>query len=211
MIYTKLKNSSPDISKPETEELFVNDVLDLPKNTTKKSFFLLFKAFIGTGVLFLPRGFAKAGLVPSIIMMGASAYLSALGMLFLGEVAIIHSGTYWEIGGKLYGTRTRSCILWSIFLSQIGFSMAYILFIAQNCLDLIQFFSDCKLQHVDNLLLIMPQLLIYIPLCFLKDLKMLSKTMIIASALIVYGCFYIIWNSAFHMVDNGVRLVLATD
>ena len=210
MPYNKLKNSSSDIKSPE-DLLIVEDYEFTHKNSTQKSFILLFKAFIGTGVLFLPRGFASAGLVPSILMMAISAYFSTIGMDRLGQVSLLHSGTYWDLGSKLYGNKMRVSILWSIFLSQLGFAMCYVLFVAQNIKDMVSSLSNCKTQINSYLLLIMVQLFIYVPFCFLTNLKKLSKAIVFASALIGVGVVYILTNAIFNISENGATVVLFTD
>eukprot|EP00835_Amoeboradix_gromovi_P004024 NODE_292_length_11597_cov_0.265177.p2 type:complete len:440 gc:universal NODE_292_length_11597_cov_0.265177:4107-2788(-) len=208
--YNKFKTSSAEL-RQEAEELIIDDYSIIQKNSTNKSFFLLFKAFIGSGVLFLPRGFASAGLIPSVFMLTISAYFSTIGMELLAEVSLLHSGTYWELGNKLYGNTLRLSILWSIFLSQLGFAMCYVLFIAQNIKDMISTLTNCEFIIKNYMILILLQLVIYIPFCFLNNLKKLSQAIVFASGLICVGVVYILFNSIYSISKNGAQVILFTD
>ncbi|KAK9670871.1 hypothetical protein K7432_017329, partial [Basidiobolus ranarum] len=150
-----------------------------------KAFFLLFKAFVGTGVLFLPKAFANGGIVFSSVVSLFVAFLSGLSMLLLVKVRETIPGGFGEIGGQLFGKRMKYIILFSIALSQIGFSCAYMIFIAKNLSDLILAISKCQVVVSDRFL-IMIQLLLYIPFSWLRKMNSLSNAALVANTAIFF-------------------------
>ncbi|ORX87522.1 hypothetical protein K493DRAFT_385944, partial [Basidiobolus meristosporus CBS 931.73] len=155
-----------------------------------KTFFLLMKSFIGTGVLFLPKAFYNGGLLFSSIV------LILVSVIFLGLYSKIGQGGFGEIGGVLYGKWLRYVILSDIAVSQMGFTCAYFIFVAKNISDLISTWSECQIE-VSEHTLIMLQLLVYIPFSFLRKMKSFSNAALIANIAIMFGLGYI------YMMDLG--------
>ncbi|ORX70427.1 hypothetical protein DL89DRAFT_266646, partial [Linderina pennispora] len=87
--------------------------------SNKKAFFLLMKAFVGTGVLVLPRAFYNGGLLTSCVLMICVAAYAWHCILLLAEV-------YLKVGGSYIAVTA------SIVLAQIGGCCAYTIFVAQN-------------------------------------------------------------------------------
>ena len=56
--------------------------------SVKKTVFTILKSFIGSGVLFLPKGFQNGGMLFSIVALVISAILSAFCMLRLAECSM---------------------------------------------------------------------------------------------------------------------------
>ena len=99
---------------------------------TTKTFFTLIKAFVGTGIMFLPKAFSNGGLLFSSIVMLVVSIASAIAFHLLLQCKSRHGGGYGEIGGIIGGPKLRALILGSITLSQLGFVCAGIVFVAQN-------------------------------------------------------------------------------
>lgn len=95
-----------------------------------RTFFLLLKSFIGTGVLFLPKAFKNGGLLFSIICLVTVSFVSYIGFRLLLQSRARYGGGYGDIGEAIGGTKMRSIILSSITISQIGFVCAGIIFTA---------------------------------------------------------------------------------
>lgn len=89
------------------------------KANVTKTVFLLFKAFIGSGILFLPKAFSNGGLVFSIITMWAMGGISLYCFLLLLDCKKYLTGSYGDMGGQLYGSWMRSIVLFSIAISQV--------------------------------------------------------------------------------------------
>ncbi|KAJ2878622.1 hypothetical protein FB639_003327, partial [Coemansia asiatica] len=96
--------------------------------SNKKAFFLLLKAFVGTGVLVLPKAFSNGGLLASIVMMLFVAWYAWHCMVILGDVYLHVGGSYSELGAKLFGRWASRIITVSVLLAQIGFCSAYTIF-----------------------------------------------------------------------------------
>ena len=108
-----------------------------------KTFFLLFKALVGSGVLFLPRAFYNGGLLFSVItlsLFGALTYFCYIGLIDSRKTLKLSS--FGELGYKTYGKPLKYSILVSILMSQVGFVTMYILFTSENMIAFLQQFLD---------------------------------------------------------------------
>ncbi|KAI8808404.1 transmembrane amino acid transporter protein-domain-containing protein [Cladochytrium replicatum] len=106
--------------------------------SAKRAFFMLIKAFVGTGVLFLPKAFANGGMLFSIGLMVFLGWLTLHCMLLLVKTSRELGGSFGDIGEYFYGPRMRQLVLASIAISQMGFSCAYYIFVAQNLQNVAQ-------------------------------------------------------------------------
>ncbi|CAK7565390.1 MAG: hypothetical protein SEPTF4163_003306 [Sporothrix epigloea] len=97
-----------------------------------QAFFTLLKAFVGTGIIFLPKAYKNGGMVFSSITLLIVSLLSMAGFELLLSCREQYGGGYGEIGLAIAGPRMRSVILGSITLSQLGFVCAGIVFTAEN-------------------------------------------------------------------------------
>ncbi|KAJ2311342.1 hypothetical protein H4R23_002226, partial [Coemansia sp. Cherry 401B] len=112
----------------------------------RKAFFLLVKAFVGTGVLVLPRAFFNGGLLFSSVLMSAIAWYALHCMILLSDVYLKVGGSYGDLALKLYGKPLKYCVMVSIVLAQLGFCCAYVIFVATNMQDLWNTITQCKYQ-----------------------------------------------------------------
>ncbi|KAJ1934286.1 hypothetical protein FBU59_005748, partial [Linderina macrospora] len=71
--------------------------------SSRKAFFLLVKAFVGTGVLVLPKAFSNGGLLASAFVMTFVAWYAWHCMILLADVYLKIGGSYSDLGNKLYG------------------------------------------------------------------------------------------------------------
>ncbi|ODV95637.1 hypothetical protein PACTADRAFT_28339, partial [Pachysolen tannophilus NRRL Y-2460] len=180
---------------------------DLENNaSTFKTFLLLLKAFIGTGVLFLPKSFSNGGLIFSNLMLLVFSLLSYYCFVVLINVRLITNvSSYGNIGLILYGQNFERLILLCIILSQIGFSSAYIVFVGENFKSLYtQFFSAGS--NLNIVYFIFLQLLIFIPLSLTRKIAKLSFTALIADFFILLGLLYVYYYSAFNIFQEGIDL-----
>lgn len=91
--------------------------------STIKTFFTLLKAFIGTGIMFLPKAFSNGGILFSLTLLVVSL-INCLCFRLLLDCRQKYRGGYGELGAAIVGPRFRSIILASIALSQLGFVCA---------------------------------------------------------------------------------------
>lgn len=178
---------------------------DPHKATTTKAVLLLLKAFIGTGVLFLPRGYRNAGWLFSSFALLFFSILSYWCFMSLINVKIkTKINSYGDIGGKLFGPYMRLSILSSIVLSQIGFAAAYIVFTATN---LQAFLISVAGRHYSIEFFIFVQLVVFIPLSLTRKIAKLSGTALIADLFILLGLVYVYYYCSFYVLKEGVGTI----
>ncbi|KZS92496.1 hypothetical protein SISNIDRAFT_412510 [Sistotremastrum niveocremeum HHB9708] len=171
--------------------------------TVTQAVFMLLKSFIGTGVLFLGKAFYNGGLLFSVITVMAIALISLYSFLLLVKVKWVTGGSFGDIGGILYGNWMRQCILFSIVLSQLGFVTAYTIFVAENFQAFVLAVSNCK-TYLPIYIFIACQMVIFLPLSFIRNLAKLSTTALVADAFILVGLIYIFGSEVKHIADNGI-------
>ncbi|KAG5421235.1 AVT4 [Candida metapsilosis] len=168
--------------------------------TDTKAYFLLLKAFVGTGVLFLPRAFANGGLAFSVITLSIFALLSFWCYLILVQTKIaVRVSGFAEIGFKLYGKWLQRLILASIIISQIGFVAAYIVFTAENLRAFVQNINlgDGRYGKLDIIWFIGLQVVAIIPMSLVRDITKLSISSLLANLFILTGLVTIIYYIAY--------------
>ncbi|KAI9296166.1 hypothetical protein K502DRAFT_323966 [Neoconidiobolus thromboides FSU 785] len=168
-----------------------------------KAVFLLIKSFVGTGVLFLPRSFYDGGMAFSFLFLILISLLGLHTMLLLIEAQLKIGGSFGDMGEILFGKWTRKIILFSIVISQIGFSCTYIIFIAKNLEQVFYNVTQCQ-YIIPEYSFILIQLLIYIPIAMLRKIKSLSLMALIADVFIVIGLFYLVYFNVNYINQNGL-------
>ncbi|KAK4223363.1 putative amino acid transporter [Podospora fimiseda] len=167
-----------------------------------KTFFTLIKAFVGTGIMFLPKAFSNGGLLfSSLAMLGVSA-ISMWAFHLLLECKGKYGGGYGEIGHTIAGQRMRNLILASIAMSQIGFVCAGIVFVAENMLTFCEavFSGDEKVSTTG---IIAAQMLMLIPLSWIRNISKLGPAALLADACILIGVTYIYWFDISSLIKMG--------
>lgn len=176
---------------------------------TAKTFFTLLKAFIGTGIMFLPKAFKNGGILFSSLCLVSIAAISMWAFHLLLQCRTAVGGGYGDIGQAIAGSRMRTVILASITLSQLGFVCTGLVFVADNWFS----FLDA-ITHGANPLgttaLIALQALLLIPLSFIRNISKLGFAATLADAFILVGLVYI-WDFdisalATRGIDPSVRL-----
>lgn len=171
--------------------------------TDTKAYFLLLKAFVGTGVLFLPRAFASGGLVFSSLTLLAFGLLSFWCYLILIYAKNAANATgFAEIGLKYYGRWLQQLILFSIVLSQIGFVAAYIVFTAENLRAFVANVFHFNPADIDIFWPILLQAVVLAPLTLIRDITKLSLLALMANAFILLGLATILYYIVFELAAN---------
>ncbi|QLQ79696.1 hypothetical protein HG537_0C03440 [Torulaspora globosa] len=166
---------------------------------TVTAFFLLLKSFIGTGVLFLPGAFANGGLIFSIIMLlffGVYSYWCYFILIRAKQITGVSS--FGDIGLKLYGSWMKFIILFSLVLTQIGFSGAYVIFTAENLRAFIK--NVFLLSDVPISSLMLLQLFVFIPLSFIRNVSKLSLPSLLANFCVMAGLIIVLYFSGKHLI-----------
>lgn len=162
---------------------------------------LLIKSFVGTGVLFLPRAFLNGGMLFSSLVLLGVAMLSFYCFILLINTRAQVEASFGDMGGLLYGKWMRTAILFSLVLSQVGFVSAYIVFTSENLQAFVLAVSKCK-TFIDVKVMVMMQLILFLPLSLIRDIGKLGFTALVADAFILLGLIYLYYYDIFTIVTN---------
>ncbi|KAI2780146.1 transmembrane amino acid transporter protein-domain-containing protein [Daldinia loculata] len=172
--------------------------------STKQTFFTLLKAFIGTGIMFLPKAFNNGGILFSSLTMLAVSTVTMLAFHLLLACKAKYDGGYGEIGHAVAGKFMRGLILFSITMSQLGFVCAGMVFVAENMSSFLK-----AVLHGDSPLsptsLILIQLILLIPLAFIRNIAKLGPVALLADACILLGVTYIYYYDIAHLASDGIH------
>lgn len=169
--------------------------------TDKKAYFLLLKAFIGTGVLFLPKAFSNGGLMFSSLVLAFFGLLSFWCYLILIHAKLATKvSSFGDIGLKLYGKWLQQLILTSIIISQIGFVAAYIVFTSENLKAFVGSVTSINTSDIHIMYFILIQLIIFLPLSLIRDITKLSLLALLANIFILIGLVTILYYSFYELL-----------
>ncbi|KAG7398180.1 hypothetical protein PHYBOEH_011503 [Phytophthora boehmeriae] len=160
--------------------------------------FTIVKSFIGSGILFLPKGFQNGGMLFSIAGLCASAGLSTFCMLRLVECSNVlirspnhHSISYGVVGEQAFGSIGRLAVNVSLVLSQLGFCCSYLIFVQQNIGQVLLHVFHVR-SSVAAWTLIFLQVPLYTPLVWVRHLEYFALTNLFADVLILFGLLYML-------------------
>ncbi|KAF8849108.1 hypothetical protein BDZ45DRAFT_680763 [Acephala macrosclerotiorum] len=174
-----------------------------PGNATlTRTFFLLIKSFVGTGVLFLPKAFKNGGLLFSLITLMVISLVSCLAFHLLLQCRTRSGASgYGDIAHAIGGKRMRSIVLASIALSQLGFVCAGIIFAAENVYS----FLEAVASPISIKTLIAIQVLVLVPLAFIRNISKLGGVALLADLFILLGLGYIYYFDISSIAKLGVN------
>lgn len=170
-----------------------------------KSFFTLLKAFIGTGIMFLPKAFNNGGILFSSITLISVSLISGLSFHLLLQCRKRYGGGYGELGAAIGGPRLRSVILGSITLSQLGFVCAGMIFIAENMRSFLNAVTPGASVAISSNSLIALQLAVLIPMAMIRDISRLGPAALLADVFIMLGLVYIWWYDIAALASRGMH------
>ncbi|KAK4186724.1 transmembrane amino acid transporter protein-domain-containing protein [Podospora australis] len=169
---------------------------------TTKTFFTLLKAFVGTGIMFLPKAFNNGGLLFSSVAMVVVSAITMVAFHLLLQLKTKYAGGYGEIGHAVAGARMRNLILGSIALSQLGFVCAGIVFVAENLMTFLEAVTQGN-SPLSTAGLIALQLVVLVPLAWIRNISKLGPTALLADACILVGVTYIYWFDISTLFERG--------
>jgi len=168
-----------------------------------QSFFTLLKAFVGTGIMFLPKAFKNGGMLFSSIILLVVSLVTSLCFHLLLETRKRYGGGYGDLGEAIGGRRLRSLILTSITISQIGFVSAGLIFTADNLHSFFDAVTKDSTNAISVNALITVQLLALIPLSFIRNMSKLGPVALLADIFILIGLVYIYSYDITKIIDMG--------
>jgi proton-coupled amino acid transporter len=211
-----LEDSDDDVAIEDEEEEPANERRPLlgRRRSTKqarkgdagltKTFFTLLKAFIGTGIMFLPKAFNNGGILFSSMTLLVVSAVTTVAFHLLLECRQIHQKNgYGELGEAIGGPRLRTLILASVTISQLGFVCAGTVFVAQNLHSFAQAVSHGR-NPISTDVLIALQLIVLIPLAFIRNISKLGPAALLADICILVGLAYIYWYDIASLIDYGM-------
>ncbi|KAI7890008.1 transmembrane amino acid transporter protein-domain-containing protein [Mucor mucedo] len=212
--------SSPDsntIEKYKQENQYDNSFCEeqlehVPKGTASfgRIVFMLLKAFIGTGVIFLPGSFVNGGLALSIVLMIVIAIICLAAYQLLVKAQNEVGGSYGDVAQHLYGAWLRHISHLFICLTQMGFVASYFIFISGNVNTVVNTLNNCNTPF-ESKYYIWIFLAFMIPFCWVRKIARLSWLAILADVFISFGLICVIYFSstqiAQHGVGNNIHLV----
>ncbi|KAH4040535.1 hypothetical protein HBI09_029190 [Parastagonospora nodorum] len=163
---------------------------------------LLLKSFVGTGVLFLPRAFLNGGMVFSNIVLLAVAGLSYTCFVLLVSTRLVVEHSFGDMGLHLYGKWMRNMINFSLVISQIGFSSAYIVFVSENLQAFVLAVTNCR-TYIGIGYMILMQMVIFLPLSLYRNINNIQKLALVADLFILLGLVYLYYYDLFTIVSQG--------
>ncbi|KAI8081540.1 transmembrane amino acid transporter protein-domain-containing protein [Halteromyces radiatus] len=199
------KNNTIENNKEKIDQVddpSINDT-NHPTSSAKKAMFMFLKAFIGSGVLFLPKGFENGGLALSIALMVLIASICLFSFLRLVKTQQVIGGSYGDMGHRLYGQGVRYTVLFFIIISQVGFVCSYFIFISGNLVSVMHVLSQCSVLIPQASYIWMP-LLIVIPLILVRHIAKLSLAVILADMFIVFGLICVLYFTSSQLIHHGV-------
>ncbi|KER00561.1 hypothetical protein AUEXF2481DRAFT_61259 [Aureobasidium subglaciale EXF-2481] len=171
---------------------------------TVKSFFTLLKAFIGTGIMFLPKAFNNGGILFSSITLVSISAVSMLAFHLLLKCRNQYGGGYGDLGKAIAGDKMRSLILASITISQIGFVCAGVVFVAENLHSFLSAVVKGDMPISVRALIAM-QLIVLVPLSFIRNISKLGPVAMLADVFIMIGLGYIYYFDIATIAKEGIH------
>jgi proton-coupled amino acid transporter len=175
---------------------------------TVKTFFTTLKAFIGTGIMFLPKAFKNGGILFSSVTMVVVAAVSMLAFHLLLQCRAKYGGSYGDLGREIAGPRMRALILASVTLSQICFVCAGLVFVADNWASFFRAVSASG-DVPGTKALIAIQAAIIVPLSFIRNISKLGPAALLADIFIIFGIGYIYYFDISALATRGIAEPIA--
>lgn len=173
--------------------------------TMLKSFFTLLKAFIGTGIMFLPKAFRNGGMLFSSLTLVTVSLVSCLCFHLLLLCRQRYGGGYGELGAAIGGPKLRRLILGSITISQLGFVSSGIIFAAENLASFLDAVTSSPKAPLSGKALIAIQLVVLVPLALIRNISKLGPAALLADIFILFGLVYIWYYDIATLASQGLH------
>ena len=172
------------------------------KGTPVGAALLLLKSFVGTGVLFLPRAFLNGGMLFSNLVLLFIAILSYYCFILLVNTRLKVHASFGDMGGIIYGPWFKGLVNFSLVISQMGFSSAYIVFVSENLKAFILAVSNCR-STLDIQWIILIQMVIFLPLSLYRNINKIQALALLADLFILLGLVYLYFYDIKTIVAQG--------
>jgi proton-coupled amino acid transporter len=197
------ENSDEVVSllQDKREELETQNIQEL--NSWAKTFFIVLKSFIGTGILFMPKSFSDGGFLFSCIVLVIFGLMYHTLMLKLISVKeSINVSSYEELGNYFLGRWCYIGIQIALVVSQTGFTASYMVFIGISLNSLIYRWFDLDIEVAHLVLL---QAILFVPFSLVRKIKEFSITSFLGDLFILIAIGFIIGCDTFIISENGIN------
>eukprot|EP00835_Amoeboradix_gromovi_P000696 NODE_26_length_35450_cov_0.398320.p6 type:complete len:416 gc:universal NODE_26_length_35450_cov_0.398320:18075-19322(+) len=201
-----ISSASPtnrELNRTQSSISFIEE--DIQKYSIPKTVVLLLKSFIGTGVLFIPKSFHDAGLVPAILSMLFTASLSFYGVKILLKLTLVTPGSYWQMAQEIGGRKMKLFVMAMLLSLQSGLVMMYTAFVAYNFTELAKTYTGTL---IDPIWFVLSICVLLVPVCFTSKLKNFSTIATLGNIFILITLSAIIYYSAAEISSNPKPLKL---
>mmetsp|Transcript_56775 Transcript_56775/g.132761 ORF Transcript_56775/g.132761 Transcript_56775/m.132761 type:complete len:528 (+) Transcript_56775:75-1658(+) len=171
------------------------------KMSLVKACFSTFKAFIATGILFMPQAVTNAGWGWAVILMSGSCVISTCGVLLLGECHQNCNLSYPLMGRKAYGGWGYFLIAGQVALSQFGFCTSYFIFMSST---LRRVFETWNLAAPPTGLMLLGIALLLTPLGWIRRISRMKVSNLIGDAIILFAIGVVAVAAVSTLCEQGV-------
>ncbi|KAF7456770.1 Transmembrane amino acid transporter protein [Cryptosporidium felis] len=173
-------------------------------------FITVFKAAIGTGILFSPRGVVNTGYVFSALIMLYYWILNVVSTFLLMQCADKVDGNYSNIATKAMGRPGRILLEFSIISTAISFGSIYATFVTNNIQDIIAGIYNCSQDYLNykTALITFLQLVVYLPLVSARRIQSLAIVILISNLALISAIALVLVQSFRTIIKNQSKNIL---
>ena len=196
------------------EEAHETEGKDVKKLGALATCFTIFKGFVATGILYVPKDFKNGGYIFTPATLVASLALTLYCAKLLLEVHAKIGGSFPEMGFKVGGKPGHIFVEVVLVASQFGFCTAYVYFIADQiggiggvipCLTSDN--PECDGGTVINKWIWMPICMaIYIPLVLVRKIEVFAVTHLFGDIMIIITIVIIFIYAGMDLAKDGVQM-----
>jgi proton-coupled amino acid transporter len=180
-----------DEVEPERRPLLARRETSPGDASDMKTFFTLLKAFIGTGIVFLPKAFRNGGILFSPVALLTVSIIATVSFHLLLQCRRRYGGGYGDIGESIGGWHLRALIRVSVVTTQLGFVCAAIAFTAENLRAFLEGVATYNISTPSISSIIALQLVILVPLALIRKISRLGLVALFADVFIFLAIGYI--------------------
>eukprot|EP00755_Sulcionema_specki_P023250 Sspe_Gene.78460::Locus_49070_Transcript_1_2_Confidence_0.667_Length_1693::g.78460::m.78460/K14209/SLC36A, PAT; solute carrier family 36 (proton-coupled amino acid transporter) len=197
--------SGENYAEEEPEVPLVGKPAKRKATTDMETFFCMMKAIVGSGILFLPRAFADAGAIFSLICQALLAGLTGYCVLLLIRARGAEGGSYADVGERAFGKPARLAVQLSLVVFQLGLVLAYFIFTADTIVTFFQGVTGCAewTKSLTPGLIIAVNIFFQIPVACLRNIRSLTIAATVADVCIVGGLLLILYSCTSTVVLHG--------
>ena len=157
---------------------------------TFQTCFNMLKIFLGIGILATPETFKKIGIVGGVLgliiiglLNGYTMMLQIYAKIKLNKQVVSYS----DLGEKVLGVSGRRIVDFCMVTSQVGFGIAYLLFVGNQIDQVVCFESNLTKCGRKNLYISLASLFL-MPVCWFRSMNYLAYVSIASNICLFLSC-----------------------